>query len=235
MIQFPAKEVHEIELSSRCNLACIYCPHPQLQRSKEDITWDTYQQALDHVRYFVQQGTQTEVSLTGIGEAILHPDFVPMTAALRQVLGPRRKIVLSTNGVAMTDALAREIVALQVQVYVSLHRPEVAGPAIEMLRRAGCVSATTDKFVTMASNWAGQVDWYVSSERYYCGYLTRKWVVVRASGAIDQCCWDAHDKHPIGHVSDAPGSLMVHAIGLCATCHQKHPPEFAQQQQTEEA
>src|SRR5512147_2788120 len=98
MKSVPIREIHEIELSSICNLACRYCPHPKLQREKEHMSWETFERTLEHVAYYVGKGTQTEVSLTGIGEAILHPRFVEAVFRVREVIG-RRQITLATNGV----------------------------------------------------------------------------------------------------------------------------------------
>lgn len=222
MKAIPVREIHEIELTSRCSLACAYCPHPTLQRPKEDMPWTTFERTLEHVAYLCLAGTQGEVSLTGLGEAILYPRFVEALWRVRDVIGDR-KLVLSTNGVDMTPELARELKAANVGVYVSLHRPEVATPALLMLQQAGCATATNVGFVDSALDWAGQVKWHVSAPRVDCGYLNQGWAVVRQSGSIDACCMDAHDLYPIGSVWDEPGTLMTRATGLCANCNFKVP------------
>jgi hypothetical protein len=189
------------------------------------MTLDTFMAALGHVQHYCRRGTQTEVSLTGIGEAILHPAFIGMLRILRSVLGTR-EIVLATNGVALDSVIAEALSQSQVHVYVSLHRPEVAGPAIELLRKHRCRFEVNHAFVDRSIDWAGQVDWPASGPRHVCDYLRKGWAVVRQCGSIDACCMDAHDLYPIGHVGDDYGSLITRATNLCASCHLIVPDEL---------
>ena len=225
MIRRPLREIHEIELSSVCNLACVYCPHPTLRRPKAHMAADVFRDALAHVKHYCRHGTQGEVSLTGIGEAILHPAFIRMLEQTREVIGDR-DLVLSTNGVAVTDSIARALAEYSVKTYVSLHRPEVAAPAIERLKRYGVAYEVNHAFVDRSIDWAGQVDWHASGARYVCDYLRLGWGVVRQCGSVDACCMDAHDLHPIGHVTDDPGSLHNNALPLCGACNLTVPEEF---------
>ena len=225
MKRIAVTEIHEIEFSSVCNLACVYCPHPKLQRAKAHMEWPVFERTLEHVRYLVGKGTQKELSLTGIGEAILHPRFVEMMGLCREAMG-ELPVYVSTNGVAMTKELAREIQKARVGVYVSLHRPEVAGPAIRMLDEAKVSRAANHAFVDSSLDWAGQVEWHVSAPRVQCGYLSRGWAVVRQDGSIDACCMDAHGLYPVASVWDAPGSLLTNAMDLCKNCNFHVPAEL---------
>lgn len=222
----PVREIHEVEFSSRCNLACRYCPHPKMERAKADMTEATFARVLAHIRHLCAAGTQGEVSMTGIGEAILHPQFVPWMHALREVIGPRRKLVLATNGVAMTPELAHQIGIAKAITYVSTHRPEKAGPAMEMLRAEHCQIGTNTAFVNEAMNWAGQVKWHVSQRPSYCQYLEQGWCAVRQDGSVDACCMDALDKYPIGSIYDEPGSLTMRTTALCPDCNMVAPARF---------
>ena len=228
MIAVPIREVHELELSSLCNLACVYCPHAELRRDKANIGWATFEQALRHVEHYVRAGTQTELSLTGIGEAILHPAFGEALARCREVIGDRL-LVVATNGVALEDHHVAAMKAADACVYVSLHRPEVATPALAKLVRAGVRCGTNHAFVDSSINWAGQVDWHNSAPSTPCDYLGRGWAVVRQNGSVDMCCQDAHDLHPIGNVWDEPGSWQARVIPLCAACHLKVPKHLQQE------
>lgn len=225
MKSIPVTEIHEIELSSMCNLACTYCPHPTLKRAKAHMEWLVFERTLEHVRYYVRKGTQRELSLTGIGEAILHPRFVEMMHLSRSVMGDL-PVIVATNGVAMTKELAQEFRKAKVAVYVSLHRPEVAGTALNMLDDAMVMRGSNHAFVDSSLDWAGQVDWHVSAPRAMCGYLSKGWAVVRQDGSIDACCMDAHGLYPIASVWDPPGSLMTHAIDLCKNCNLHVPKEL---------
>lgn len=223
MRQIAVREIHEIELTSVCNLACAYCPHPTLKRAKAHMEWATFERTLAHISYLCMLGTQGEVSLTGLGEAILYPRFVEALHRTRAAIGDRL-LVMSTNGVDMTPEIARELAAADASVYVSLHRPEVATPALEMLKAAGCATATNVGFVDSSLDWAGQVKWHVSAPRRVCGYLSNAWAVVRQDGSVDACCMDAHDLYPVGSVWDDLGSLMTRVTKLCQSCN-FHPPQ----------
>lgn len=224
----PIREIHEIELSSICNLACKYCPHPKLQREKAHMAWETFERTLEHVAYYVRQGTQGEVSLTGIGEAILYPRFVEAVFRVRETIG-HRNLVLATNGVAMTPEIAETLSKLGVITFVSTHRPEKAGPAWEMLKKAGAFGGLNTAFVDSSIDWAGQVKWHVSGKVHECTYLGAAWAVVRQDGSINACCMDAHSKHKLASVWDEPGTLLTRAIGLCANCHLSVPAHMREE------
>lgn len=228
MKSVPVREIHEIELSSRCSLACRYCPHPKLERPKADMSWETFERTLEHVAYYVRQGTQGEVSLTGIGEAILHPRFIEAIFRVRETIG-RQNIVLATNGVDMTPEIAEALAQLRVITFVSTHRPEKAGPAWEMLKKAGAIGGLNTAFVDSSIDWAGQVKWHASAPSHDCTYLAAGWAVVRQDGSINACCMDAHSKHKLATVWDEPGSLMTRPIGLCSNCHLKVPAHLQEE------
>ena len=224
----PIREIHEIELSSICNLACRYCPHPKLQRPKEHMSWETFERTLEHVAYYVAKGTQGEVSLTGIGEAILHPRFIEAVFRVRELIGPRQ-ITLATNGVEMTPELADVLASFRVVTYVSTHRPEKAGPAWQMLKDAGAITGLNTAFVDSSIDWAGQVKWHTAATPHDCTYLNLGWGVVRQDGSVNACCMDAHSKHRLATVWDEPGTLMTRAIDLCGSCHLKVPAHLMEE------
>jgi hypothetical protein len=222
----PLREIHEIEFTSQCNLRCRYCPHPKMQRAKADMTRETFDATMRHVQHYVDQGTQGEVSLTGIGETLMHPVFKPWARMVRQVIGKYRKLVLSTNGLLMTHDMAEFMASLDMHVYVSGHRPEKAGPAIELLKAAGCKVGANTAFMDNAIDWAGQVDWFVSTDAHMCAYLQKRWAAVRQDGSVNTCCMDAESLFPIGSVCDEVGSLRTWATKVCEGCSMVVPNEF---------
>lgn len=215
----PVRDIHQIELTSRCNLRCKYCPSPHLPRPKMDMTMDVFEKALALVKHYVKIGTQTELSLTGIGESLMHPNFLEMVGAAREAIGPNRPLVITTNGLLLDDKMCNALAFFNPQVYVSLHRPEKAGPAIEAAKRAGIFFGANPAPSTSAFNWAGQVNWHVSAPRTKCEYLRSGWAVVLADGRVTTCCLDADGSGVIGLVDDAPSSLMMKPYKLCETCH----------------
>ena len=225
----PVRDIHQIELTTRCNLKCHYCPHyPELPRAKEDMAWETFEAALSVVRFFVREGTQTELSLTGIGEAVLHPRFLEAVARSREAIGPHRQLTITTNGILFDDALCAALAPYRPAVFVSLHRPEKAGPAIEAAKRAGILAGTNASFATSAFDWAGaQRNWFVSAPRTKCEYLRSGWAVILVDGRVTTCCLDADGSGVVGSVWDDPGTLKLSPWGDekvgCSVCHMSVP------------
>ena len=227
----PVREIHQLELTTRCNLKCKYCPHwPELPRAKEDMAWDVFEASMALVAHYVAQGTQGELSLTGIGEAVLHPRFLEMAAISRQVIGPTRPLVITTNGLLFDDALCAALAPLRPSVFISLHRPERAALAVVAAKRHGIFAGTNEAFATSAFDWAGtQKNWtpMVSAPRIKCEYLRAGWGVVLVDGRVTTCCLDADGSGVIGHVDDAPESLRLKPWGDankgCASCHMSVP------------
>ena len=218
-------EVHQIEVTTICNLRCRYCPHPKMQRPKVHMEWATFERAIEFAKPFAAAGTQKELSLTGIGESTLHPRFVDMLELARATF-PELPIGFSTNGLpSFTEEIAKACGRLKINVYVSLHRPEVAAKAIELARKYNCFALANPGAAVSAMNWAGQVDWHVSAPRTICAYLALGWGVVLVDGSVTTCCLDAEKAGVIGTIWDDPLSLEVKPYKLCDTCHESVPTE----------
>lgn len=190
-----------------------------------DMDWATFQRAVAWAEYLNRDGA--ELSLTGIGEALLHPEFVKMLAYARARL-PQNLLVFSTNGILLTDDLAREIAPYNPTVYISLHRPEMAGPALEAVKRHGLSHGVNASPATSAFDWAGQVKWHTSAPTIVCEYLKTGWAVVLVDGRITTCCLDASGAGVVGHIDQPFESLTKPNTGLkpyslCATCHMTVP------------
>lgn len=215
----PVREIHQIELTTRCNLKCRYCPSPQKPRPHEDMDWEVYEQSLDLVKFYVRQGTQTELSLTGIGESLMHPRFFEAVAAARQVIGRIRDLVVTTNGLLLDDDACQTLKPFGPKVYISLHRPEKAGPAVEAAKRAGIFAGANPAPSVSAFDWAGQVKWFVSAPRTPCDYLRLGWGVILVDGRVTHCCLDATGGGTLGTVWDNPEALKMAPWKLCSSCH----------------
>lgn len=219
---FPIRDLHQIEITSRCNLRCVYCVHPKMARVKSDMDERTFLAALSWAQRFVAAGTQRSLNLAGIGESTLHPEFVRYVNLAREHVGDGCDLVLATNGLLMTDDLAAAIAPTGVRVYVSLHRPEKAGPAIEALRRAGILAGVSTDPATAATDWAGQVKWHRSAapERQ-CMWVTGGAVFCMSDGRVTQCSFDGTGDEPIGSVFDDLAELHCRPYRLCPSCDQR--------------
>jgi hypothetical protein len=218
-MKFPLKTIHQIEITSRCNLRCVYCTNPTLLRPKVDMDRPTFEKALTLAKKFFDAGGDSELNLAGIGESTIHPDFVEYVNRARAVMGPDCKLVLATNGVELDEDQVRGIQRAAPQVYVSLHRPEKAGKAIELLRAYGLFSGSSSDPSLASIDWAGQVPtWHVSAPAMKCPWVKGGWGFVLADGRISTCCLDASGVGVIGTVDDPPTETQPYV--LCKTCNQ---------------
>ena len=216
----PIRAIHQIEMTSRCNLRCRYCVHPTMPRPKIDMDEATYTRALDLASMCVSLYGQDELNLAGIGESTLHPHFVEWVHRARKAVGPDVKLVITTNGILITDEMAQALLPARPAFFVSLHRPEKAGPAVEILRRHNMLIGVSADPSIAAVDWAGQVKWHVSVQKGEpCKWVKGGWGFVMADGRISACSFDGSGEGVIGHVNDALQDVRTKPYGLCKTCH----------------
>lgn len=215
------RAVHQIEITSRCNLKCAYCPHPTMARPKLDMTLAHFERALEWVAHFVGQGTQHELNLAGIGESTLHGQFVEFVRLAREVVGPNVKLVFATNGLVHDEAMIAALAPYKPEVWVSLHRPEKAAKAAALYKKHGLLHGMTIDPAVNANNWAGQVKWQNDSPGTIpCQWLREGKLFVLATGQVSRCCLDGSEAGVIGHIDEPIGSLKTSPYGLCQTCYQ---------------
>lgn len=227
----PVRDIHQIELTTRCNLRCHYCPHfPNLPRPKVDMMWEVFERSLAVVDFFCRQGTQTELSLTGIGESLVHPNFVAMVAAARATIGPNRPLTVTTNGILLTESMCAMLAPYAPQVFISLHRPERATFAVQAAKKHGILAGINNSFVTSAFDWAGyQKNWTanVSAPKIKCEYLRAGWGVILVDGRMATCCLDADGSSVFGDIWQDPATLRMKPWGTpekgCNSCHMEVP------------
>lgn len=218
---FALRDIHQIEITSRCNLKCVYCPSYKLPRPKLDMTWEHYQQAIDWALHFQKRGTQGELNLAGIGESTLHPRFVEYVAHARKVLGPKQILLIATNGLLITEQLALELKPLQMRLWVSMHRPEKAGPALHILRKHGLLQGVSNDPAMGSTDWAGQVKWDVTVPKgRKCIWVTGGRAFVMADGRVSRCCYDASGVGVFAHVQDDLTKFQTSPYSLCKGCDQ---------------
>lgn len=94
----------EIELTNRCNLACIQCLRSQGLKPYElgDMRMEDYQHIL------AQFPRALSVCLNGFGEPLMHPRFLDIVAYTRARL-PGTKITIYSNGMLLQGALLERL------------------------------------------------------------------------------------------------------------------------------
>ncbi|MCX7598202.1 MAG: radical SAM protein [Armatimonadetes bacterium] len=93
----------EIEISNRCNLACLHCirRRPDFHPRLGDMSCETFEAIL---RQFPRALTLT---LTGFGEMLMHPQFLEIVATARRIL-PHANILGYTNGLLIGKRYSAE-------------------------------------------------------------------------------------------------------------------------------
>lgn len=223
IIKVKVTNIHQIEITSRCNLKCRYCAHPKMPRAKQDMDRKTFERALYAATTLRGRTFQREINLAGIGESTMHPEFVDFVALAREKMGSATDIILATNGLLMTDELAAAIAPYRPKVWVSLHRPEKAGLAVEALRRAGILSGVSADPSIASINWAGQVDWPVSAPDMACQWVPLGRAMVMSDGRVTTCCLDGNAEGVIGNVWDVELDWQTRPYRLCEGCNYSLP------------
>lgn len=183
------------------------------------MTREIFERSMLWVNFFVKRGTQGELNLAGIGESTMHPEFLDFARLARAVMGTGR-IVLATNGLICSEEIAKELAALKIGVWVSLHRPEKAALAVQIYRKHGILIGTSSDPSLNANDWAGQVKWIDSGNKFPCPWLSSGWVMAMSDGRLTTCCLDAQGIGVVGHVNDPLGSVETKPYELCKKCYQ---------------
>lgn len=216
------REIHQIELTSRCNLRCFYCVHPKMPRPKQDMTLEVFEKTLELVRYFIRKGTQIHLNMAGIGESTMHPDFKNFLRLARLSIG-RLPMVIATNGIEIVKnpEIAEWLLEYRCAAFVSLHRPEMAGRAIEILKSKGVYAGSSSDPSLNSVDWAGQVKWHVSSDAKDgpCAWLNNGQAFVMSDGRISTCSFDGSGAGVIGTIYDDVEYMELNPYSLCCTCH----------------
>lgn len=218
--------IHQIEITSRCNLRCVYCPSPSIvagkypNRPAVDMTRENFERTLLWVDFYLRQGTQGELNLAGIGESTLHPELLDFVRLARVVMGNGGRIVFATNGLICDETMVKELAALKVRVWVSLHRPEKAAIAVDLYRRHNMLDGVSSDPSINSNDWAGQVKWIKSGARFPCPWMKNGWLMAMADGRLTSCCLDAQGIGIVGHVNDPLGSAETKPYELCKKCYQ---------------
>ncbi len=228
------KTITTIELSSICNLSCLYCvnrllaKHPA--RAAGIMKDKVFKGSLYWLNRLCNQGTQQEVNINGNGESCLDPELIMRAKRIKDVMGDRR-VSFSTNGINMTDNLAMglEVAGID-QVDLSIHSPFHTRKAIQILQKAGLKVGVNPGVITMSHNWAGQLEPENSVDINFhiqCDPLIQGRGYIQSEGAVTPCCYDYRNLGVFGHVFD--NDLLEREIKpyeLCETCHQIIPEDM---------
>lgn len=230
-MKFAIRVIHQIEMTSECNLRCKYCTHPNLGRPKIHMSAEVYAKALKWASYFAKRNRPPELNLAGIGESTMHPEFVRNVYLAREAVGERVELIITTNGLLVDDKLAAALVGAHPRVFVSAHRPERAGLAIEALRKVGLLAGVSFDPSVAAVDWAGQVKWFVSAPKGSpCPWVSSGRAFVMSDGRVSRCCFDSDGRGVFATLDDDLLKFATSPYSLCKTCHHDVGVPFEQEQ-----
>lgn len=226
--------INTIELSSKCDNQCPYCPAPIQHKYRKTgfMEWNVYEQAIKNVLMLARRGTQKELNLFGVGESTLHPDIIELVKYARKTLPFAQDLHLNTNGNTMTFDLAKSLKDAGITaIDITGHDHLATAKTIRYFRQLRIKHMISYDFAVTPNNWAGQVDWFEPDEWYpktLCPWLSRGQIMVMSDGNITTCCIDAFGQGVFGTVFDKLDSLQINEQELCKKCHHLTPSKIAQ-------
>lgn len=91
-----------IEITTRCNLRCVFCARTTGSRPNEDMSIETFDRVLELLPHAYR------ITLVGLGEPLLHPQVV---ACVAMAAARGRRVSLVTNALLLTPDLSRQLLA----------------------------------------------------------------------------------------------------------------------------
>ncbi|MBU1570866.1 MAG: radical SAM protein [Proteobacteria bacterium] len=96
----------QVEVSSLCNAACIYCPQPLLYK-KQHMPFGLFKQIIPYLAY------TNLVYLQGWGEPLLNPDLFAMIGACK---AKGKRVGFTTNGMLLSEETLCRLVDLETDI-----------------------------------------------------------------------------------------------------------------------
>lgn len=95
-----------VEASGYCNLRCIMCPYPNLERPKGEMSFELFAKLVDEI---ARENPSSRLWLAIMGEPLLLRDRVVDMIAYAKRRG-LAEVILNTNGVLLTADLAAKLI-----------------------------------------------------------------------------------------------------------------------------
>ena len=224
------KYIHQIEVSSICNLKCPYCLHSteNFKRPKVFMNDETLINTLELLERFIwDHPEKQDINLSGVGETFAHPKIAKIINGVRNIIGPKRRIIIPTNALLLDEDILNQIEKANPRIYVSLHKPDAQKYIIERIASHGLLEGTTNDPVDNPNDWARQVNHTKPRYTFYCPWKTHGMGFITANGDILQCYLDGDNSSKMTNVNlyraenYNPELLEVKSFKLCSTCYQK--------------
>jgi sulfatase maturation enzyme AslB (radical SAM superfamily) len=207
-------KIYGIELTSRCNATCSYCPHNKMSRKKEDITNEIFNLTLKLIDRdnLWKKNSRYVVELHSFGEAFLLGD--KLFYYLNRMKEERIGWYLSVNGILLGNTefdskilsyngiLAISIENLNPKItiddkyvkinnFLKLHKQLNSNVEIQLIGYGNVDFSKIyyDNYIEMnyeLHTWS-ENDLPIST----CGFLIENFFIIQSNGDIVSCCMDA--------------------------------------------
>jgi len=180
------------------------------------MTLETFDRVLHWIKLLNPTGqpeTEAYLHLHGIGEPLLNPDIVKMTALANKI----KPTGFSTNGVLLGEMMVRALKQANIAyLCISEHDKDIAQRASDL-----CKKYNIDHYIQKHFNddWAGQVDWEQTSVGFQCAHIETGGAHILWDGRIVTCCVDTQASPVLGNVYDNEiRHIEIQPIPLCKNC-----------------
>tara|TARA_R110001606_G_scaffold16810_1_gene66622 strand:+ start:80 stop:823 length:744 start_codon:yes stop_codon:yes gene_type:complete len=216
---------YQIELTSRCDATCSYCPHGTMSRKKKDITPDIFEQAiklLDRENLWTNFGMPI-VELHSFGEGLLmkeklfyyldrmKEEEIPWSLSSNGILlsqNPQMdKKLLSYDGVLeISIENTNRLVSLDEKVnrinsFLKLHEEVNSKLIIYLIVFDHDFDFSRIYGSNYRRSYYGKHTWGENDEGgSNCDFLTKDYFIVQSNGNIASCCFDATGETSYGDV-----------------------------------
>lgn len=145
----------DMEIIGQCQLNCIFCPRHYTNIDRPAISTSRFDHILAEIS---KEGYELTVNLGGMGEPLLHPDFM---AFMEKLNGADRivRIIVESNGLLLEEDLVAKLSlfstpvhiiinlnAMSEKSYQDLHQPkEGINPYHDLLQKLDKLAAYNDK------------------------------------------------------------------------------------------
>jgi MoaA/NifB/PqqE/SkfB family radical SAM enzyme len=114
--EFPSQII--VDVTELCNYACIHCPHHIFEKSSKysgkNLDLGLHKKLIDEIATD-GKGYCRYIRYTGLGETLLHPNFVEMIKYAAKYAGA--PINVTTNGLLLTKDKARKLLDAEVNTF----------------------------------------------------------------------------------------------------------------------
>ena len=128
----PTLDWVQVEVTTHCNAACVYCPHTLLKNR-----WTTKHMPLDLFYEFTPFLKYTDlVYLQGWGEPLLNKDFFEMVRICKQ---RGKRVGFTTNGMLLSENTLRRLVDLGLDI-LGISLAGTSAAAHDEIRKGTCLN-----------------------------------------------------------------------------------------------